>query len=65
MTWTRALTMNILGPSLMGLRGTQVTGAISYTLVKVKLEFGFGFGLLNGYFFGSIHNFFFLYSCTI
>jgi hypothetical protein len=25
--------MNILGPSLTGLRGTQVTGSISYTLV--------------------------------
>jgi hypothetical protein len=33
-TWTRTLTTNILGPSLMGLRGTQVTGSIIYTLVN-------------------------------
>jgi hypothetical protein len=32
-TWTRTSTTNILGPSLTGLRGTQVTGSISYTLV--------------------------------
>jgi hypothetical protein len=25
--------MTILGPSLTGLRGTQITGSISYTLV--------------------------------
>jgi hypothetical protein len=34
MTWTRTLTTNILGPNLMGLRGTQVMGSISYTLVS-------------------------------
>jgi hypothetical protein len=26
--------MTILGPKLMGLRGTQITGSISYTLVS-------------------------------
>jgi hypothetical protein len=33
-TWAHNLTMNILAPSLTGLRGTQVTGSISYTLVS-------------------------------
>jgi hypothetical protein len=33
-TWTRTSTTIILGPSLTGLRGTQVTGSISYTLVN-------------------------------
>jgi hypothetical protein len=30
--------MNILGPSLTGLRGTQVTDSISYTLVSRRVE---------------------------
>jgi hypothetical protein len=33
-TLTRILTMTIIGPNLMGLRGTQITGSISYTLVS-------------------------------
>jgi hypothetical protein len=33
-TWTHTLTMNILGPSLTDLRGTQVMRSISYTLVS-------------------------------
>jgi hypothetical protein len=32
------LTMIILGPSLTGLRGTQVMGSIIYTLVKDGVE---------------------------
>jgi hypothetical protein len=30
--------MNIFGPSLTGLRGTQVTGSISYTLVRHRVD---------------------------
>jgi hypothetical protein len=30
--------MNIFGPSLTGLRGTQVTGSISYTLVRHQVD---------------------------
>jgi hypothetical protein len=33
-TWTRISTRITLGPSLTGLRGTQVTGSIIYTLVR-------------------------------
>jgi hypothetical protein len=33
-TWTRISTMITLGPSLTGLRDTQVTGSIIYTLVS-------------------------------
>jgi hypothetical protein len=31
--------MITLGPSLMGLRGTQVTGSIIYTLVRCRTQF--------------------------
>jgi hypothetical protein len=34
MTWTRISTRITLGPSLTGLRGTQLTGSIIYTLVS-------------------------------
>jgi hypothetical protein len=34
MTWTHILTRITLGPSLTGLRGTQVMGSIIYTLVS-------------------------------
>jgi hypothetical protein len=34
MTLTHISTMTILGPNLTGLRGTQITGFISYTLVR-------------------------------
>jgi hypothetical protein len=33
-TWTRILTWITLGPSLTGLRSTQLTGSIIYTLVS-------------------------------
>jgi hypothetical protein len=39
-TWTRISTMITLGPSLMGLRGTQLTGSIIYTLVMVTIMIG-------------------------
>jgi hypothetical protein len=34
MIQTRILTMTMPGPGLMGLRGTQIMGSISYTLVS-------------------------------
>jgi hypothetical protein len=37
-TWTRISTRFTLGPSLMGLKGTQVTGSIIYTLVTYGIS---------------------------
>jgi hypothetical protein len=54
---TRISTSITIGPSLTGLRGTQLTGSIIYTLVRKKAEVGFCHGCHGMQFLSqNIHN---------